>query len=811
MKKLNGYKSLLSAIVFLTAVQAVYAQPLPAIEERTKNWEKKEGLFNMYIDYEMGRLYLEINRFNEEFLYATGLPAGLGSNDVGLDRGKLLDNGIVRFEKVGRKILMMQPNYAYRALTDSEAERKAVQQSFAEGVLWGFTAEAATGNRVLVEATDFLLRDAGGIATTLRRSGQGGFSLDKSRSALYLPATKNFPLNTEMEATLTFVSTDGQPGAYVRSVAANPEAVTVRLHHSLVQLPNGGFTPRILDPRSSFFGVSWFNYSSSVSSPIEEHMAVRHRLQKKNPNAALSEPVKPIVYYVDAGTPEPIRSALVEGASWWNEAFEAAGFKNAFQVKLLPADADPMDVRYNVINWVHRSTRGWSYGASVVDPRTGEIIKGHVTLGSLRVRQDYLIFSALLAPFEKGALPPATDPMLKAALQRLRQLSAHEVGHTLGLMHNYASSVNNRASVMDYPHPWVKLNSKGLPDLSDAYANGIGQWDKVAIAWGYSQIAAGQTEQKVLDGILRDAAARGLQFIADRDARAPGGLHPQAHLWDNGADAVKELEAVMEVRKAALSHFGQHVITPGTPWAMLEDALVPVYYYHRYQAEAVAKWVGGMQYTYALRGDGQTPTQPLPAAQQERALQALLATLQPQHLILPDELISLIPPRPPMYNFTRELFKKRTGLAFDALSPAEAAADMVWRLLLHPERLSRLAIQEAKGQFGLSQMLEICGNTQWKNETPAGMAGLIVQQNRQVMLTHVLAALQNPELSFAAKAGLQTFTDGLQNWCQQQAALHPQNGYWALALKRLKKPEMAKPADVKEAPPGAPIGCEAAF
>jgi len=407
----------------------------------------------------------------------------------------------------------------------------------------------------------------------------------------------------------------------------------------------------------------------TVQPSIEKFFTVRHRLQKKDPTAARSEAVKPIIYYLDNGTPEPIRSALLEGASWWNQAFEAAGYINAFQVKVLPEDADPMDVRYNVINWVHRSTRGWSYGASVTDPRTGEIIKGHVTLGSLRVRQDYLIATGLLTPFENGL--PADNKMLKMALERLKQLAAHEVGHTLGLMHNYAASVSNRASVMDYPHPLVHLNAEGNIDLNNAYDNKIGDWDKEAIKFGYQDFPSGTNEPTALNKILTDAAGRGLQFISDRDARTPGGLHPQAHLWDNGADAVTELREVMKVRAKALNQFGVNDIRPGMPMAMLEDVLVPLYFYHRYQVEAVTKMVGGMYYSYAVRGDNQVVTRSLSKQEQSKALNAIMDCIDPNFLILPDRIAQLIPPRPAGYDFGRELFRKRTGLAFDVLAPAE--------------------------------------------------------------------------------------------------------------------------------------------
>jgi hypothetical protein len=442
-------KSLLLLLLFLPSI--AFTQKLPSIEDKTKNMKKLEGFFNFYWNEEEGKIWLEINKLDSEVLYQTSLPAGIGSNDIGMDRGLLGDTRIVKFIKVGRKILMVQPNYGFRAITNDANEKRAVEQSFAQSTLWGFMAEAETNGAVLVDATDFLLRDAIKVSNTLRNLKQGNYTIDKTRSAMYLARTKNFPANTEFEASITFVNNDGMVGNFVTSVSPSAEAITVRMHHSFVQLPDNNYQRRPFDPRSGFYNISYFDYSTPVSEPVIKYFTVRHRLQKKDAFAALSEAVKPIVYYIDNGTPEPIRSALMEGAGWWNQAFEAAGYKNAFQVKILPDSVDPMDIRYNTINWVHRYTRGWSYGASVVDPRTGEIIKGNVTLGSLRVRQDYLIAQGLLAPFEKGT--PADDKMLKMALARLKQLAAHEVGHTLGLMHNYAASIVDRSSVMDYPHP----------------------------------------------------------------------------------------------------------------------------------------------------------------------------------------------------------------------------------------------------------------------------------------------------------------------------------------------------------------------
>jgi hypothetical protein len=804
----------LSPLLGRTAAAGADTPQTPTISEKIAGAKAYPGYYNLYWDAKQGKLWIEIDekKWNTEFLYQTGLPAGVGSNDIGLDRGQLGKTAIVRFERSGPKVLLIEENLGYRAVTSDADERRAVHDSFAESALWGFTvaAEDKEKGSILVDATDFFLRDAHGIPETLRRTKQGAYRLDPSRCAVYLPRTNSFPLNTEVEATLTFAG--DEPGPWVRDVTPSPESITVREHHSFVQLPPPGYKPRYYDPRSSFFGISYMDYATPVSEPIVKRFTARHRLEKKDPNAAVSEPVQPIIYYLDRGAPEPIRSALLEGANWWNQAFEAAGYKNAFRVELMPEGADLMDLRYNVIQWVHRATRGWSYGAAVIDPRTGEIIKGHVTLGSLRVRQDYLIAEGLLAPYEKGK--PVSPKMMEMALARLRQLAAHEVGHTLGLMHNYSASTVNRSSVMDYPPPLVKLSADGIPDLSDAYAKGIGDWDKVSIAWGYSDFAPGTDEHAALNKILSDAFGRGLRYLTDQDARPAGSSSSVAHLWDSGSNAVDELGRIMQVRAAALKRLGENNIREGAPLATIEDVLVPIYMFHRYQVEAASKLVGGMDYTFALRGDGEVPTQIVAPAEQRRALTAVLATLKPEVLVLPEPLLKIIPPRPPEYPRGREDFKIHTSPAFDALAPAESAAQHTLQFLFNPERAARLVEFHARNRENpsLNDVLETVLAATWKSPHGSGYADQIAMTVDNVVLYDLMALAANDHASDEVRAIASLKLHELHDWLTAQTGggIISDKAHILFSKQRIelfeKDPKRIDLTPPVEPPDGPPIG-----
>jgi len=798
------------------------AGPLPTIEDKTAGMKKLDGYFPVYWDERTGQLWLEISRFNTELLHNVGYASGLGSNDIGIDRGALAGSRIVYFERVGPKVLMVQPNNRFRALTSNQLEVKDVRDAFARSVLWGFTAAAeSAGGRVLVDATDFLVRDGTNIGARLR---PGTYRLDPTRSTISMPTSQNFPKNTEIEVELTFTlqpgSGGGRPstgsgqaaaggGTYfegVGAVAATGEAASIRVHHSLVELPDSNYKPRVWDARSGFGELAFDDYAAPLGQPMTIRYLLRHRLQKVDPKAKISDPVKPIIYYVDPGAPEPIRTALLEGGRWWNQAFEAAGYRNAFRVELLPDGVSPLDIRYNVINWVHRSTRGWSTGGSVVDPRTGEIIKGVVELGSLRDRQDYLIAEGLLAPYKTGTEPA---PELRDwAIARIRQLSAHEIGHTIGLDHNYYDSALGRISVMDYPFPLVSLKPDGTLDYSKVYAVGMGEWDKVVIAYGYQDFPAGTDEPKALAAILDDAWKRDLRFLTNQDL----GAHPRVDQWSNGTDAAAELNRLMDIRRVALKNFGENNIRKGEPLALMEEALLPLYLHHRYQVEAAAHTLGGQHYIYAMRGDGRDPFKWASGPEQRTALKALLATLKPSELALPESVVKRLPPRPSGYEMHRELFPRYTGMTFDVISPAAVAAYHTVSNIFDDQRAARIIEQHAVDPTlpGLDEVINEVLSATFASPPASSYEAEVARAVQRVVIDELMGLAASAEMPQVRAMATLKLSRKFNELAKLTPADDGEAAHVALLGRDIKRfldnPENYKRPAPPVVPPGAPIG-----
>ncbi len=782
----------LLTLALLIPILSASAQDRPdPIAEFTAPLQHQPGFFSLYHDTEQGKFYLQIPRSGEQFIFQTSLPWGLGSNDIGLDRGQLGATRLASFYIEGDKVLLLQHNTQFRANSSNAAERASIEQAFAASVIAGFTTVASNADSVLVDYTPFLLSDTHGVAARLEQSKQGSYKLAPERSVVYPPRSKAFVDNTELEAKLTF--TGRGTGAYVRAVAADADHLTLHLHHSFIRLPDNNYQPRAFHPQSGFWAEQYLDYAAPLGQSMRVQVIPRHRFDGS----------QPIIYYLDPGVPEPVRSALLDGARWWSQAFAAIGYADGFQVRELPADADPMDVRYNVIQWVHRATRGWSYGASIIDPRSGEILKGHVTLGSLRVRQDMLIAQGLLAPYQAELNADQQQQLLAdieaMALARIRQLSAHEIGHTLGIAHNFAASSHDRASVMDYPHPLVSLNLSGDGvGLADAYTEGLGLWDKQVVAYGYG---SGDP-----NAVLAQNRQLGLSFIADNDARAVGGGHPDAHLWDNGSDAVTELERILAVRQHVLANFSLANLAPNEPVSRLQQVLVPMFLLHRYQVEAAVKMIAGVHYDYAINDGSSVQLRPVNAAQQQRALNLMARTLSAEQLRLPATIMALLTPAAYGEDANdRERFKGLTGLFADADSMAASSARFSLQLLLHPQRLERLA-QQRQLDSAIPSVRQVLAAVTEHSIQPAYAATADSLQVRLAFesLTAVVEGYLQPQLSASVKAPLYQFLQQQQQaWQQAPASAHRDFALHALTQlwQHQQWPLQAAPA----LPPGSPI------
>ncbi|WP_430422878.1 zinc-dependent metalloprotease [Phenylobacterium sp.] len=795
-----------AALLAITPVAAMAAKPAPSA---TAGLTLKEGLVPVYVDAAKGRILVSLPAPDRDgvagrYLYVSALKTGLGSAPVGLDRARLGDTQVLAFRRVGGKVVAEFENPRFRAVGAPAAEQTAAREAFATSVVWAGKIEEVTADgRLLVDLSGFLARDVIGIADALKQAGEAGYKPVADLTLADPAAVKVFPENVEFEALQTYAS--DTPGPETRNIAPDPKLITLTVRHSLVKLPEPGFQPRTFDNRSGAFDRVVLDYAAPLDRDIVQRLAVRFRLEKTDPSAAVSTVKKPIVFYVDRAAPEPIRTALQEGAQWWAKAFEAAGLKDAYRVEILPEGADPLDVRYNVINWVNRATRGWSYGQVVADPRTGEIVKGSVLLGSLRVRQDMLIFEGLVGADESGKGGP-NDP-IQVALARIRQLSAHEVGHSLGFAHNFAASSQDRASVMDYPAPRVKLTD-GRIDLSDAYGVGVGKWDNFIVDWLYGD---GDPTAKAKAGLAT------LRYIADSDARPVGSGQPHGAIWDDGADPVAELARVLAVRRVAIDRFGPHALRPGEAAQALKRKYVPIYLLHRYQLEAAAKVLGGVDFSYAVKGDAAMKAEVVPAAQQRAALAGLLAAMTPEALDTPDALIPLMSSGQSGDNdrqYDIEVFDGAGGPVFDALNAADVGAGMVLDNLLAPARLARLTEQHRRdaAQPGVGEVADKLIAQAFSPAT--GRYAEVARRIQTRTALELAAAARRPDVSPAAKAEIAQRLTDLAIRLKAQPGADPSDRAHRLTLAALLQDKeelvrvLGQPKRRPEAPPGMPIGSD---
>ncbi|RZT10601.1 protein of unknown function [Duganella sp. CF402] len=827
MMRAPGAAPLLLALLMSGAAPvALAADAAPAVKtiaDVTRGLQSQPGFIDVWRDTDKGRVLLSVGALEQSFLLASSLPYALGSNDVGLDRAQNGEMRMVHFEKHGAKLFLVQENTNYVANSADKDERAAVRESFANSVVWSGEIIASDKDRHLVDFSSFLLADRHGIAARLADAKQGAYAVDLSRSAVLAADAKSFPDNVELEAMLTFAG-PGQ-AEYVRQVGADPASLSMRQRISMVRLPafnanaSDAWRPRTYHPYSGGFDASYFDFATPLASSIAVAWQVRHKLEKTDPSAAVSPVKKPIVYYVDRGAPEPVRSALIEGASWWASAFEKAGFKDAYRVELLPEGVDAQDIRYNVITWVHRATRGWSYGNALADPRTGQILRGAVTLGSQRVRQDILIAEALLAPYGKSSKAEKHKLAEQMALARLRQLSAHEVGHTLGFAHNFAASRMGNGSVMDYPHPILKLNAQGEVDLSNAYGVGVGAWDDYIVKYIYGEFGASEQEQAALAKLRADARAAGMLYSSDQDDRTPGASHPDGLLWDFGPDTLKTWDQLGAVRQRALQTFSPDVLPDARQAGELEARLVPVYLLQRYQGEAVARLIGGGDFEYTSAGDikagiSKAGIKATPAEVQRQALNRLTDSLRAEYLALPANVLDILTPPTAGYGRTREYFATSMGSVFDALSIAEAGAGQTAGFLLDAERINRVAWQHARDakQPGVPEVLGQVLQKTWKRDAvPASVIGgeAVQLASNWVVADSLLRLLDGGKLHPQVAAEVRQSARELAQWLQKNP------GKSVTADSRKQAAEMiaaylADPRTVKlraapVVPPGAPI------
>jgi len=784
-------------------------QPIAtSIAARTSGMERRAGLIPLYLDDRQGRLFLEIPRDTTRVLAFFQQSTGLGSNPIGIDRASNGPDHVARFERNGDRVLVIFENWSYRGESSRDPGLAAtVAESFPSSTVGALPLLAIEGGRLLVDATDFVYRDWLDVAGTLTRSNEGNYAVARDRSSVDRAYTKAFPENTEIDVALTFVA-QGRPGGTVSSIVPDGRAFTLRQHISFVQLPDNGYRPRALDPRVGFFGITFRDYAQPIQGSLEQRWISRHRLERVNPNDAASAFRKPITYYIDPGIPEPLRTATIEGARFWEEAFNQAGLRGGFRVEMLPAGADPMDARYNTVMWVNRHERGWSFGGSEGDPRTGQIIKGVAHMDSHRNRTDYNIYASLV-----GAAPAAADTAF--ILARIRQVTAHEIGHTIGMAHNYIASTYDRGSVMDYPAPRVRLSAAGEIDLSAAYDRGPGEYDVWAIRWAYG-IFPQATERDSLDAIVREGLRKGYLFLADGDARPDFASDPRTNLWDDAATELEFLRHQGDVRRVAMRRFGLGNLRAGEPVALLQERFAPLYFFHRFAINSATKAIGGMEYSNAVVGDGQQATRTVSAARQRQALAALVAALQPAELAIPDSVLTLLAPR--AFGFGGapvELFGTRTRPTFDELGAARTLAQMVVDGILQRERAARLVQQSVYGDrpLTLAETIDALIDGTWGGAAPASAKLSAVRRVTQRAVADrllLLAADSNaaPEVRAMAEYKINELIPRART--QARAGSVEQRAHYASLVTDLtrwiERRELPALSPALRPPPGDPFG-----
>lgn len=810
---ITPFKRLVSTvcIAVLAGTGAAGAQAGPTtatIASKTTGFDRRDGFLPIYVDTKSGKLFLELPRDSVRALLLVAQATGLGSNPIGIDRGASADDQIVRFEREGDRVLVVLENWRYRSSArDNAAHQRSISEAFPSSTVAALPIQAEEQGRLLVDATDFAVRDWTDIVGTMARAQQGNYAVARDRSGINRALTRGFPDNTEIDVSLTYSLASGRPGGIVGQIVPDARAFTLRHHLTLHRLPDDSYRPRAMDPRVGFFGIAFHDFARPIQEPLQVRWISRHRLERVNPRDANSPFKEPIVYYVDRGIPEPLRSASLEGAKFWEQAFDQAGLRGAFRAELLPEGADPMDARYNVVQWINRNERGWSIGGSLGDPRTGEILKGMARMDSHRARTDYNLYAGLM-----GAEPAAADTHF--VLARVRQVTAHEIGHTLGLGHNYIASTYERGSVMDYPPPRVRLNARGDIDISSAYGVGPGPYDAWVIRWGYGTFPP-ESERDSLSAIAAEGLRKGFLYLSDGDARPDFASDPRTNLWDDAATASEFLRHQMAVRRVAIQRFGLRNIRVGEPIALLQERFAPVYFMHRFALNSLAKTIGGMEYSTPLKGDGQNATRPLGRAQQLAALEQLMDALRPEQLAIPDTVVTLMVPGAGAVTPQVELLGTRTRPAFDELGAARTLAQMVVDLVLQRERAARLVqfATRAGPQLTLFAVIDSVVGATWGRAAPANAKLAAMQRVTQRAVGDRLIQLAADSVAATEVRSIVELKLGeLRTQARARAASGAidDRAHWASLARDIDRwiehREVPKVTPALMAPPGDPFG-----